>query len=154
VRVEAVAELLERDVVAHALRAGLVLRVDAVPVAAVGPLPAVVVDEAAVDLAVGPRREGGDALPRIVDDEVDEPDPGARRRAAVDAVAAADVPGPRARLGGEPVRVGAHDLEVLVPGVGPGDREDGAARRVAAVERGALADGLTDDDRQVRRPGQ
>src|SRR5207244_9986196 len=115
VGVHRVAVAAGHDAVADGLGAVLVLRVDGVPVAAIRGRPAVVVDEAAVDLAVPGAAPEADALAALVDDEVDV----LAARAAVHVEAAPrprEVAGVRAgadRLGR--LRLGDEDLQVPDP---------------------------------------
>ncbi len=151
VNVDAVAEPREHDVVGDVLGPGLVLGIDAVAVSAVRTFPAVVVDQAPVDLGIGPGGERADALTRVVNRQVHEPDSRIGAVAAVDAIAAADVGRPGSGLRRHALRVGARDFEAPEPRVRSVDRENGDAVRVPAVERRALAGILAHDDRGRRR---
>src|SRR5207302_2827898 len=71
VGVQRVAIAAGHDAIRDRLDAGLVLGVDRVPVTAVGAGPAVVVDNAAVQLAVGGRAPEADSLAVVVDHQVD-----------------------------------------------------------------------------------
>ena len=119
-------ELVEEQVVDHLLDAGsLVLKVDAVAVATVGSVPAVVVDEVPVDLGVGRGAPNADALARVVDDRVDDLGPGSPgvepEAQAIGRDAARD------GIGAHPA--GVHDLDVHDPRVGPMDVEGNDLRR-------------------------
>src|SRR5262249_42356547 len=125
-----------------AFGAVLVLRVDGVAVAAVGPPPAVVVDDAAVQFAVAGGAPEADALGAVVDDQAD----------VLAVPAAVDVKAPpgarvvlRVRAGADRrgrVRLGHEDLEVPDPDVGrrvlhgqPAVDDRPLARRRSDVDR-------------------
>src|SRR5204862_740872 len=149
VGVDAGAVLVEGDVVGDFLGARRVLGVDAVAVAAVRGDPAVVVDQAAVDLRVDGLLPEGEPLAGVVDDQVDElrAHAAAGRLVDLDRLAAGDVGGPGGDLGGDPVQVRAHHLEAPVPGVGAGDEHNAVAARIAPAERRPLARVLPHEDR-------
>src|ERR1700674_5498866 len=108
---DAVGEAGEEDVVGDLLGAGLILGVDAVAVAAVGSLPAVVVDQAAVDLRVRSLLPEADPLTGVVNDQVDELHSGMGVRLVdVEPIAAGNGGRRGSRDGGVPGGVRAHHL--------------------------------------------
>src|SRR4051812_46759117 len=122
-------ELVEDDVVADRLRAFVVLHVDAVAMAAIAGLKAVVVDDISVRLAVDCLLPDADPLPRVVNHQVDELRP---RRPRIDRIEQDRAREVGIRSGGSgAVGNAAGNLEPPEPGEGA---ELGVGRAVTASD--------------------